>query len=50
MSLKYEKPTCQAYHEEKFENYNLEWKIIYSIPRIANELVYAKNIWNQIRP
>ena len=35
LSLKYEKQTCQAYYEKKFDNYNFVWKIIYGIPRIA---------------
>ena len=35
LSLKYEKPTCQAYHEKKFGNYNFDWKIIYGVPRFT---------------
>ena len=33
--LKYDKPTCQDYHEKKFDEYNFNWKLIYRIPRIA---------------
>ena len=35
LSLNYEKPICQAYHEKKFGNYNFDWKISQGIPRIA---------------
>ena len=35
LSLKYEKPAGQTYHEKKFDIYNCDWKIIYGIPRIA---------------
>ena len=33
--LKYDKPTCQDYHEKKFDEYDFNWKLIYGIPRIA---------------
>ena len=33
--LKHDKPTCQDYHEEKFNEYDFNWKLIYRIPRIA---------------
>ena len=33
--LKYVKPTCQNYHEKKFDGYNFNWKLIYKLPRIA---------------
>ena len=35
MSLKYDKPTCQSYHEKKFDDYDFNWKLTYRIPRIA---------------
>ena len=33
--LKYDKPTCQSYHEKSFDDYDFNWKFIYRIPRIA---------------
>ena len=33
--LKHDKPTCQSYHEKKFDDYDLNWKLIYRIPCIA---------------
>ena len=33
--LKYDKPTCQGYHEKNFDDYVFNWKLIYRIPRIA---------------
>ena len=33
--LKYDKPTCQSYHEKNFDDYDFNWKLIYRIPRIA---------------
>ena len=33
--LKYDKPTCQRYHEKKFIDYVFNWKLIYRIPHIA---------------
>ena len=33
--LKYVKPTCQNYHERKFDGYNFNWKLIYKLPRVA---------------
>ena len=33
--LKYVKPTCQNYHERKFDGYNFNWKLIYKLLRIA---------------
>ena len=33
--LKYDKPTCQDYHEKKFHEYDFNWKLICRIPRIA---------------
>ena len=33
--LKYDKPTCQDYHDKKFDEYNFNWKLIYRIPRFA---------------
>ena len=35
MLLKYDKPTCQGYHEKYFDDYFFNWKLIYRIPRIA---------------
>ena len=31
----YNKPTCQDYHEKKFDEYNFDWKLIYRISCIA---------------
>ena len=33
--LKFDKPTCQSYHEKNFYDYDFNWKLIYMIPRIA---------------
>ena len=33
--LIYDKPTCQDYHEKKFDEYDFNWKLIYKIPHIA---------------
>ena len=33
--LKYEKPTSHDYHENKFDVYDFNWKLIYKIPLIA---------------
>ena len=33
--LKYDKPACQDYHEKMFDEYDISWKLIYGIPRIA---------------
>ena len=33
--LKYDKPTCQGYHEKNFDCYVFNWKLIYRIPRIS---------------
>ena len=33
--LKYDKPTCQGYHEKNFDDYVFNWKLIYGIPRIT---------------
>ena len=33
--LKYDKPTRQNYHDKKFDDYGLNWKLIYRIPRTA---------------
>ena len=33
--LKYEKPTCPDYHENTFDEYDFNWKLICSIPRIV---------------
>ena len=33
--LKYDKPACQGYHKEKFDEHDFNWKLIYRIPRIA---------------
>ena len=33
--LKYDKPTCQGYHEKNFDDYVFNWKLIYRIPRIT---------------
>ena len=35
LCLKYDKPTCQSYHEKNFGGYDFNWKLIYRIPRIA---------------
>ena len=35
LCLKYDKPTCQSYHEKSFVDYDFNWKLIYGIPRIA---------------
>ena len=35
LSLKYDKPTCQSYHEKKFDDYDFNWKLTQRIPRIA---------------
>ena len=34
LCLKYDKATCQSYHENNFDDYDLNWKLIYRIPRI----------------
>ena len=33
--LKYDKPTCQDYRKKKFDEYDFNLKLVYSIPRIA---------------
>ena len=33
--LKYDKPTCQNYHEKKFDEYNFNRNLICRIPGIA---------------
>ena len=33
--LKYDKPTCQDTHKKKFDAYDFNWKLVYSISRIA---------------
>ena len=33
--LNYVKPTYQNYHKRMFDGYNLTWKLIYKLPRIA---------------
>ena len=33
--LKYDKPTCQSYHKKNFDDYDLNWKLIYRITNIA---------------
>ena len=33
--LKYDKTTCQGYHEKKFDEYDFNWKSINRIPRIT---------------
>ena len=33
--LKYDKSTCQSYHEKNFDDYVFNWKLIYRMPRIA---------------
>ena len=33
--LKYDKPTCQSYHEKNFDNFDFNWTLICRIPRIA---------------
>ena len=33
--LKYDKPTCQDYHEKKFDENDFNWKLIYRIPCFA---------------
>ena len=35
MLLNLYKPTCQDYHEEKFDEYDFKWKLIYMIPHVA---------------
>ena len=35
LCLKYDKPTCQSYHEKSFFDYDFNWKLIYGIPRIT---------------
>ena len=35
--LKYDKPTCQFYHEKNFDDYDFNWKLIYRIPRFATK-------------
>ena len=35
LRLKYDRPTCQSYHEKNFDDYNFNWKLIYRIPCIA---------------
>ena len=35
LCLKYDKPTCQSYHENNFVDYDFSWKFIYRIHRIA---------------
>ena len=37
LCLKYDKPTCQSYHEKNFDDYDFNWKLIYRIPRITLE-------------
>ena len=33
--FKYDKPTCQSYHEKSFDDYDFIWKLIYRIPLFA---------------
>ena len=33
--LKYDKPTCQDYHEKKFDENDFNWKLIYRRPCFA---------------
>ena len=33
--MKYDKPTCQSYHEQNFDGHDFHWKLIYRTPRIA---------------
>ena len=33
--LKYDKPACQSYHKKNFDDYDLNWKLIYRIANIA---------------
>ena len=33
--LKYDKATCQIYHEKNFDDYDFNWKLIYRIPHFA---------------
>ena len=33
--LKHGKPTCQSYHEQTFDDYGFNWKVINRIPCIA---------------
>ena len=33
--LKYDKPTCQSYHEKNFHDYDFNWKLMYRLPCIA---------------
>ena len=35
LCLKYDKPTCQSYHEKSFVDYDFNWKLIYGIPCTA---------------
>ena len=35
LCLKYDKPTCQSYHEKSFVNYDFNWKLINGIHHIA---------------
>ena len=35
LCLKYDKPTCQSYHEKNCDDYDFNWKLIYRIPRIT---------------
>ena len=39
LSLKYENPTYQAYHEKKYDNQNFDWKVIYGIPRTTQKFL-----------
>ena len=35
MLLNLYKPKCQDYHEERFDEYDFKWKLIYMIPHVA---------------
>ena len=34
--LKYDKPTCQSYHEKNFDDYGFNWKLMYRIPALLH--------------
>ena len=44
--LKYDKPTCQSYHEKNFDDYGFNWKLMYRIPALLHQK--QKSIFSSI--
>ena len=48
--MKYKEATSQSCFEKIFENYNLDWKAIYILPRIATvDTTIQELSWNFAR-